>query len=320
MRKVQVSAAMANQKIEKFLRKYLSDVTLSTIYKVMRQKDVKVNGVRINKDYVVKENDMVEIYLPESKEGNVKEEIVKTGKHFDVVYEDENVIFVNKYIGTLVQKDISNQISLTEEVQYYLYQKGEYNPNDSQGFAPSPAHRLDRNTCGIVMFGKKVESLKILTDLLKNRTGIVKKYKALVFNRVKEDGVVNLRLVKNSDDNFVKIASPNDKDSLSAETEYHVLSHYQNTSLLEIILHSGRTHQIRAHMAAIGHPLVGDTKYGDFKLNKEFEKKYKFSNQFLQAYQLSFQNIDGMLSYLSNRTFTVKLVKEYEDLLKELRE
>ena len=141
MRKLFVNEKTANQKITRYLRKVLDDVPLSTVYKLMREKDVKVNGKRVNKEYIVKNNDIVEVYLPEKKEtDNI---INKTGQHFDVVYEDENVLFVNKRIGITVQKDIKNEISLTEEVIYYLYNKGEYDPIIDKGFTPAPAHRLD---------------------------------------------------------------------------------------------------------------------------------------------------------------------------------
>lgn len=318
MRKLFVNEKTANQKITRYLRKVLDDVPLSTVYKLMREKDVKVNGKRVNKEYIVKNNDIVEVYLPEKKEtDNI---INKTGQHFDVVYEDENVLFVNKRIGITVQKDIKNEISLTEEVIYYLYNKGEYDPIIDKGFTPAPAHRLDRNTCGIVMFGKKNESLKILTELLRKRERIVKKYRALVFNRVLEPGVIDLSLVKNEKDNIVKVAHKDDRRAKSALTSYTIIEHYGNMTLLDITLHSGRTHQIRAHMAAIGYPLVGDNKYGDFSLNKEFASKYKFKNQFLQSYEIRFKEVSGLLSYLSKKSFRVKIDEEHQKVLRKIRQ
>lgn len=317
MRKLIVNDKTANQKITKYLRKVLNDVPLSTIYKLLRERDVKVNGKRVNAEYIVNSDDVVYVYLPISN--NSGKEVVKTGKHFDVVYEDKNVLFVNKKIGITVQKDIKNEVSLTEEVIYYLYNKGEYNPDIDYGFSPSPAHRLDRNTCGIVMFGKKNESLKILTELLRNREGIVKKYRALVFGKVLNPGYIDLSLVKDEKDNLVKVASESNKYAKSALTEFSIIEHYGNMTLLDITLHSGRTHQIRAHMAAIGHPLVGDNKYGNFALNKEFAKDYRFTNQFLQSYQIRFKEVPGLLSYLSNKVFQVKIDEEHSRVLANIR-
>ena len=169
----------ANQRIDKYLKKLLCQAPSQTIYKMLRKKDVKVNGVRVKENYIVQENDVVELFLYEDRfrEWSQPQTIFDLKIEFDVVYEDENILIVNKPAGLLVHEDINEDMNtLSNQVLTYLYQKGEYDPEASLGFTPGPVHRLDRNTSGMVIFGKTMKALQDLNEMMKKRHCIDKTY------------------------------------------------------------------------------------------------------------------------------------------------
>ena len=313
-----VKKAEANQTLEKYVRKVLSEAPLSFIYKLFRKKDIKVNGHWEKEKYLLSEDERVSIYitdaqLAEFKRKNVSSIIEDISSW--IIYEDDNILLINKPRGVLVQKDESNGRALDEMVISYLSKKGEYNPNNDLGYKPAPAHRLDRNTCGIVVFGKNIATLRVLADLLNDKSLVEKKYITLVKGIITKDGEINAPLEKNSKNKRVFVSS-NGKESI---TKYKVIKTVGEYTLLEVTLLTGRTHQIRVHMAYINHPVVGDAKYGDYELNKMIEEKYHFKNQFLIAYCLTFKTIkNNVLSYLSNKSFKIDLPEEYSALLFKL--
>ena len=195
-----------------------------------------------------------------------------------------------------------------------MYFKGEYDPKSDHGFIPAPAHRLDRNTSGLVCFAKNLPSLQELEDLFKEKEEITKEYKALVVGKFEGTKHIDAPLLKDQKTGLVRVS----KLGKSAETIAKSIGIYGNFSLLNVQILTGRTHQIRVHLASIGYPVVGDAKYGDFKVNKEVREKYKFENQFLTAYKLSFKNLKGHLIYLSGKSFEVKLPEDEERLLSQL--
>lgn len=301
MREFKISKEENNVRLDKYVKKVLPNAPLSIIYKLFRKKDVKVNGKPANDKMVLKENDIVRIYLLEDQFqdfcGVKKKEI--TEYHFDVVYEDENIFVVSKPTGMVVQDAESvDEHTLTEEVQSYFIEKCLYNPDDSLAFAPSPAHRIDRNTSGLVIYGKNIESLQILNKAFKERKGISKKYLALVFGKAKKSDEINLPLLKNENEKLVRVDMKNGKTAL---TRYKTILSNDNYSLLEVELLTGRTHQIRVHMSSVGLPLVGDKKYGNFKSNFDFEECYNWKFQFLHAYYILFSGLEGKLSYLNGK-------------------
>ena len=320
MKEIVISKENAGQRVDKFVRKFLNDAPLSLLYKTFRKKDVKVNGHWVDIQYILKENDCLRIYL--------SDEIIAEYSHPKVVetlpfthpilYEDENILAVLKPSGLLVHGDeTEKRITLANQVLSYLMQKGEYQPTIQHGFIPAPAHRLDRNTSGIVLFGKNLPSLQALFDLFKTKDQITKKYIALVVGNVEKDGEIKAPLIKDEKEGKVRIGSLKE-GAKEAYTKYHVLKKYKNYTLLEIEIRTGRTHQIRVHMASIGHPVAGDPKYGHFKQNREFKEKYHYDSQFLHAYSITFHKIEGPLSYLSYRTIEAPLCEKEEKILQHL--
>lgn len=304
----------SNQRIDKYVKKYLKNAPSSFIYKTFRKKDIKVNGKWVKENYILMANDVVSIFVPDEK----IEEFIETDEfkpikyNLDIVYEDENILIVNKDKGILIHGDKNEKrYTLSNEVISYLIDKNEYNPR-VDNFIPSPVHRLDRNTSGLVVFAKNLISSKEMMDLFKEKNNIEKHYIALVFGKTPENGEIKAPLTKNSNTNTVTVDFINGKD---AYTKYNKIDGNDRYSLLDVNLITGRTHQIRVHLSYIKYPVVGDEKYGNFNLNKDFDKNYHYTKQFLHSYSLSFKGLTNHLSYLNNKKFVAKIKKEEQDIL-----
>lgn len=315
-----VSFEEANQTLEKYVKRKLEAAPLSFIYKIFRKKDVKVNGKREGLKYKVVEGDEVLIYINEQQYNDFKKSgpVAKDNdvKHW-IVYEDDNILVINKPKGLLVQKDKPNGVALDAMViNYYLFKHPELNEDD---FLPAPCHRIDRNTSGLVIFGKTIEVIQKLMQVFKDHDEIEKNYYALVKGQTKRYQTIKLPLVKDMESGFVKVSfdDPKRKDAIS---EYNLIENYGNVSLINVKIITGRTHQIRVHMSYVGYPLVGDNKYGDFNLNKTMEKKYGIKEQYLHAHEIKFRIKEGKFKYLND----IKLVADLNDndkkILKRLRE
>ena len=301
--------------LEKYAFKVLKTAPMSFVYKLFRKKDIKVNGRHQDKKYRLSTNDVVAIYINEQQfEEFIKEkELTPNTKIKDwIIYEDDNVLFVNKPKGLLVQKSSPHDESLDQYVIEYLMATNQYDPNKEKGFVPGPAHRLDRNTSGLVVFGKNHNALTLLFDLFKNHDLINKHYLALVVGQVeKEKDTIDAPLFKDEETNTVRVA----KNGKTAKTVYKLVKKYDEYSLLDITLLTGRTHQIRVHMAYIKHPIVGDSKYGDFEANKIFKQKYGLSSQFLHAYKMGFGDLPAPLNNLSRKEFVAEPREDIADIL-----
>ncbi len=310
----------ANQRIDKVIRRMLNDAPLSFIFKMFRQKDIKVNGKRVNISYITKLGDEVNVYIKEDllKEFSSNKEVRPVKCDMDILYEDENLLIVNKPKGLLVHGDEGEKrITLHNMFLNYLIAKKEYDPNNVTKFVPGPAHRLDRNTSGIVIFGKNLITLQELLELFRVKTNIEKSYLALLVGQTPQEGKIDYPLLKDNDKGMVKVGRI-EKGAKEALTTYKVEKKYGNFTLVRAKLVTGRTHQLRVHFQAIKHPIVGDAKYGDYKVNKEFEERFNLKSQFLHAATFEFKKIEGHLSYMSNKKFEAPLPKKELEILTNL--
>lgn len=307
MREIIINKNDANQRLDKFLTKRFKSMPKALMYKYIRTKYIKVNGKRCEISTRLNEGDTITLYIKDEffEEPQYDTyDFLKAPTKLDIVYEDENIILLNKPTGLLCHPDENYHFdSLLARLQHYLYDKKEYDPKDENSFAPALANRIDRNTGGIVIAAKNSESLRILNQKIKDRE--LKKYYLCVVHgspKRKQATMVDY-LEKNEKQNRVYISSKPTPNSKTIKTKYKVLKDFNGMSLVEVELLTGRTHQIRAHMAYIGNPLVGDGKYGTNKINKGTNLKW----QALCSYKLEFayQTDSGVLEYLNGKSFEI---------------
>lgn len=297
----------AGQRLDKFITKTL-DLPMSLLYKSIRLKKIKVNRKRAENNTVLMEGDRVQCFLSdeffEKKVGKNSFEGINV--KLEIIYEDENIILLNKHPGVSVHEDENGSTNtLITHIQAYLYQKGEYRPDEEQSFAPALCNRIDRNTGGIVIAAKNAEALRVINDKIKHRE-IDKFYFAAVHGIPKpESATIKGYLLKDDKNNIVRVYEKNPpRTAKKIITRYKVVAKKSDSALVEVELLTGRTHQIRAHMAHIGHPLIGDGKYG---INKNDRAKgYKY--QALYSYRLRFSfdtSTPTCLDYLNGKEFKI---------------
>lgn len=319
MKSFEIKQNDANQRLDKFIRKSLPNLPQSLMYKYIRLKRIKVNRKRAEISTMLRVGDIVDMYINDEffVKPETRYDFMGASKNLDIVYEDENIILLNKKTGLLCHPDDREYVdTLITRLKRYLYDKGEFRPDDENSFTPALVNRIDRNTGGIVIAAKNAESLRIMNAQMKQRN-LRKFYLCVVHGILERDsGLLEGYLTKNEDKNIVKVTKNQTEGAKEIRTKYKALSKdFKNDlTLVEVELLTGRTHQIRAHFASIGHPLLGDGKYGTNKLNKDFGYK----KQFLYSYKLIF-NFDeeaGLLEYLNGRCFEVKdiwFVREFKN-------
>ncbi len=310
MREFVIGENDANQRLDKYISKAFPLIPKSLMYKYIRSKRIKVNSKKCDIGFKLQKGDVVSLYINDEffAPKAPKYDFMGAGKNLSVVYEDENILLADKPVGLLSHPDADeyNDTAITR-IKRYLYEKHEYCPENEMSFAPALVNRIDRNTAGIIISAKNAEALRILNDKLKNRE-LHKLYLCVVIGKLqKESGVLKDSLQKNEKQNKVYVSKGASVNAKSISTKYRVLGYKNGLSLIEVELLTGRTHQIRAHFAFYGHPLLGDGKYGTNAENKRFGG---YKKQFLYSYKLifDFKTDAGILNYLNKKEFEVKNV------------
>ncbi|MFA5637560.1 MAG: RluA family pseudouridine synthase [Anaerovoracaceae bacterium] len=309
-----------NQRLDRFLKKYLRNAPLSHVYKIIR-KDVKVNGKRVKEDYVLMALDRVDLYIKEEDLAQVKsrKDIRETKTGVSIAYEDENILIAIKPKGLLTHGTaLEKKETLANSVINYLIQKEEYVPRIEKTFSPAPANRLDRNTTGLVMFGKNAEALRELNRLLKERGKIRRIYLTVVKGEMKEERTLTGYLSKDERRNVVSVSKRDGANREEAILKVTPLACNKGFSLVEAELVSGRTHQIRAQLSKEGFPVIGDIKYGDLKVNRDMKNTFSLQDQLLHSRRLEFQGIEGSLSYLNGNAVLAPLPMEFQEIKEKL--
>lgn len=307
MKEFTINRNDSGQRVDKFLQKAVPRMPQSLMYKYIRMKRIKLNGKRCEISTRLNEGDVMQLYINDEFFDTAAEtEFLTAPPVLNIVYEDENILLVDKKNGLVVHEgDEKTSDTLINRILHYLYDKGEYKPEEENSFVPALCNRLDRNTGGIVIAAKNAESLRILNQKIKDRE-LEKRYLCITVGiPPKKHDTMTAYLEKNADGNTVKVTDKKTPSNKTIITTYDVLKTVGRLALVEVKLETGRTHQIRAHFAHIGCPLLGDGKYGINQVNRE----YKVKTQALYSYKLKFTfagDDNGCLDYLNGREFTVK--------------
>lgn len=343
MKELEINRNEAGQRFDKFLKKYLKEAPDSFIYKMLRKKNIVLNQKKANGKELLAVGDQVKFFLSDETidkfAGAAMERLRPAdalvlkdkGKLLqpEVIYEDSQVIFFNKPSGVLSQKAKPEDVTMAEYVVSYLIGSGQMKGEELLTFRPSVCNRLDRNTSGIIAAGKTLAGLQELSELFRNRT-LKKYYLCVVQGRVREQAHIKGYLKKDEGTNQVQILKEKEGKSFRQpkkelktqeyaliETEYMPVAYNREITLLKVHLITGRTHQIRAHLAAVGHPVLGDYKYGSRKINETYKRKYGVADQLLHAYELQLPKLNGALSEISEKTFTAKVPPVFWKVVKE---
>ena len=317
MKLLTVTEREAGQRLDKMLAKYLNLAGKGFIYKMIRKKNITLNGRRCDGSEKLEEGDQIRLFLSDETIGRFSSVPVQPVKKtsLDVIYEDENILLINKPCGMLSQKAAESDVSLVEYITAYLLETGAMAEEDLKTFRPSVCNRLDRNTSGIVIAGKTLGGLQAMGAVLKDRS-LHKYYQCIVKGRVETPCRIRGYLRKNPAANQVSVFKDPVPDSQAIETEYIPLSVGSAYTRLQVTLITGRSHQIRAHLASIGRPILGDPKYGDPALNREIRQKYGVSTQLLHSWKLVMPDaVPEPCAGLAGRSFTAPLPKDFERVM-----
>lgn len=313
MRELTIKSNEAGQRLDKMLGKYLNLAGKSFIYKMLRKKNITLNGKKCDGSEKLKEGDQIKLFLSDEtieKFSEIKIQSVSK-KKLDIVYEDAHIILINKPSGMLSQKAKESDESLVEYLIDYLLESGAMKKESLRTFRPSICNRLDRNTSGLVVAGKSLPGLQIMAEVFKDRS-IHKYYQCIVKGNISEKQNIQGYLKKDEKTNQVTISKQEVPGSAPIITEYEPLEHLGDYTRLKVTLITGRSHQIRAHLASIGHPIVGDYKYGNPAVNEFAKRKYHITSQMLHSYRIEFPSLPEPLAYLSGKIFEAPIPKEFE--------
>lgn len=318
MKKVIIGTNESGQRLDKFLIKYLNTAPKSFIYKMLRKKNITLNDKKADGGEKLNIGDTVTFWLADDtidkfREHQQQNTAVKLPKP-DIIYEDMHIAIMNKPAGLLSQKAEPDDISINEMFVGWMLESGQLSPDDLQSFHPSVCNRLDRNTSGLITGGKTLAGLQFLSQGFKDRT-IHKYYYCIVKGRIQEKLRLRGYLIKDEKTNKVTVTKEVRNHADYIETEYEPLESHNGYTLLKVLLVTGRTHQIRAHLASAGHPIIGDFKYGDMAVNSYFKSHYKIKHQLLHAGILQMPVCTGEWAYLSERELMAPLPDAFRKVL-----
>lgn len=313
MLKIVVEKNETEQRLDRFLKKYLNEASSGFIYKMLRKKNITRNGKRANPEDLIVEGDTVELYLSEETIAKFR----KTPKNpeseskLDIVYEDENILLMNKPSGILSHSTGEEfEPNMVDYMIGYLIRSGSYVPRMEKTFSPAICNRLDRNTSGLLIGAKSYDALKKINDAIK-RMEIEKYYLTIVKGNFPEPMEKRSFLVKDEVRNRAEVISQEMEGAKEIITRFSPKERFNGYTLLEVQIVTGRTHQIRSQLYAMGYAVIGDEKYGNRSLNRELREKYGLKSQWLHCEKLIFGGLDGEMAYLNGRVFEVLPNKKY---------
>lgn len=329
MRQLTISERDAGQRLDKFLGKYLDKAPKSFIYKMLRKKNITLNGKKAEGSEKLTKEDKIKLFLAEETIENFmkhKETIVIPKKEarveqekvtLDILYEDKNVLIINKPAGMLSQKAQKDDVSLVEHITTYLIESGQLKEEELKTFHPGICNRLDRNTSGIIIAGKTLLGLQTMSELLRTRN-VDKYYQCIVKGKVENKQLIEGYLYKNHNHNKVVISDTKADHSEAIKTEYEPLVVGEEYTLLKVKLLTGKSHQIRAHLQSIGHAVIGDGKYGDVPTNRKLRKAYKLKHHLLHSWLLHFPKLEAPFEALSEKIIEAPLPDYFEEIKEHL--
>lgn len=308
----------AGQRFDKYLAKLLKEAPKSFFYKMLRKKNITLNGKKATGNEKLEKGDEIRLFLSDEtfEKFSGKQTVARAVCRLAVVYEDKHVLLINKPAGMLSQPSDSGEPSLVEYLIGYLLETGALTEEALKTFRPSVCNRLDMNTSGIVAAGKSLAGLQKLSELFHDRS-IHKDYLCIADGVMEEKKYIKGYLHKDKKCNKVLVYTTEQKDSLPIETQYTPLGNNGKRTLLKVRLITGRPHQIRAHLASIGHPIIGDGKYGKESLNQIYREKYHLKHQLLHAFRVEFPVIEGELQELSEKVYQAQVPTLFYNIMKE---
>ncbi len=314
-----VNDNQAGQRLDKLLLKYLNKAPKSFIYKMLRKKNITLNGKKAKGSEIITTGDEIKLFLSDETIAKFTEEVeaLVVEHDFQIVYEDKNILVANKPVGLLSQKAKASDISLNEQIISYLLTSNEVDKQDLQTFKPAICNRLDRNTSGLIIAGKTLVGLQTISELFRSRD-LGKYYLTIASGEIKEKNKATGYITKDESNNKVSVTTYKVDKSDEFSMEYEPLAQGEEFTLVKVKLITGRTHQIRAFLASIGSPVLGDYKYGNRKTNDSFKNKYKLSHQLLHSWQLILPKIEGELEYLSGKTFEAEPPSDFAKIQRDL--